>query len=174
MALQRTPLLNEAVSNLVIQQLKDNYNVFLQELDNQYSDGINLEPVEDNAIYISDKVQSLTLPAIYCLFGRAAFQYTDKPNYMQSEDQALIVVSAEDIGAEELTKKIWRMGRVLYECLNLASLKSGDGRVQINLIPVALDYTAPVVSKLKKEEQKFRMDAVLELKIMHFENFLTD
>lgn len=174
MALQKTPLLTEAVSDLIIDKIKVDFNNYLKELDNQYSDGIGLEPVDLNSIHISDKIQTLDLPSIYVLSGASAFQYSDNQNYMESEDEIIVVLTAEEVGADSLTRKMWRYGRVLYQTLNLVDLGDAAGRIKVKLIPTRLGYTIPITEKLQKEEQRFRMDAVLELKVLHYENNLTN
>ncbi|MFA9202259.1 MAG: hypothetical protein ACEQSC_01800, partial [Candidatus Nanopelagicaceae bacterium] len=147
---------------------------YLKEIDNQNPDGINLEPLDLNSIYISDKIQSLELPSVYVLSGASAFQYSDNQNYMESEDEIIVVMTAEEIGADELTRKMWRYGRVLYQTLNLVDLGDLAGRIKIKIIPTRLGYTIPITEKLQKGEQRFRMDAVLELKVLHYENNLTN
>lgn len=173
MALLKSPLLTEKSVDLIIDQIKNNFNLQLKELDNQYSDGINLEPLDDNAIHISDKIQALTLPSVYVLYGASAFQYSENPNYMQSEDEALVVLRAVEIGADSLTRKMYRYGRVLYGILNLVDLVDDGDRLKIKLIPTRLGYTQPVTEKLQKEEQRFSMDVVVELKVLHYEKNLT-
>lgn len=173
MALQKTPFLTEKTVDLVIAQIKANFNLALAELDNQYTDGINLEPVDDNAYEISDQIQPLTMPSVFVLAGPMQFNYNDKPNYLDSEDEMTVVVSCEDIGADVLARKAFRYARVLYGCLNLVDLKDADGRILIKTVPRRLGYTQPIKDKLTKEQGKFRMDCVLELRILHFENNLT-
>lgn len=172
--LQKTPLLTEAAANLLITQFQNNFNLQLQQADNQYDDGINLEPVDDNSIHISDKIQSLDLPSFYVLFADHAFQYTENPNYLDSEDSVVLVVSAEDVGADSLTRKMWRYGRVLFGIFNLQQLTTDDQRLSIKTIPTRLGYSQPITTQLQKENQRFRMDTVLELKLMHFEKNLTN
>jgi hypothetical protein len=173
MALLKHPLLTEASADLIINQVKLQFNLLLQELDNTYVDGTNLEPLDDEAIHISDKIQTLTLPALYVLYGSHAFDYTENPNWLNSEDEVIVVLTAEDVGADVLTRKMWRYGRVLFGCLNLIDLNDSTGRLKIRTVPTRLGYTTPITDKLQKEEQRFRGDVVLELKVMHFENNLT-
>ena len=175
MPTQVSPLLNEESANLIIQQIKDAFNVKLLEVDNQYSDGISLEPLDDQNIYISDKFENLGMPAVFVLFGTMAFNYTDKQNYLDATNECVIVVSGQDVGADVLTKKMWRYARVIYSALNLVELKSADGRLEIKLIPRRVGYSdTKITGKLPQEEQKFRQDCILELDVMHFENNLTD
>lgn len=173
MALPKFPLLSETTTNLIIDQLKANFNLNLAEVDNQYSDGLSLERVEDNSIFISDQIQTLSPPSIFVLASSLAYQYTDNPNYLQSEDDYVVVVTAEEVGAEELTKKIYRYARVLFGTLNLIDLQDASSRIKIKLVPQRLNYTQPVTDKLTKQGGKFRMDCVLELKVYHYENNLT-
>lgn len=169
---QLKPLLSEAVVDLLSKQLKDNFNLLLEEVDNQYDDGINLEPLSDESIYLSDKIEGLSLPSCHILFGHHAFNYTNDPNYLESKDEVVIVLSAEDSGEAVLTRKLWRYGRVLHACFNLQSLGDDAGRIKIQTIPRQLGYTPTIAAKLQKEEFRFRKDAVLELEIMHFEKNL--
>jgi hypothetical protein len=163
------PLLNEEIVTLAFNHLKENFNTWLSTADHQYSDGISLERVENERYYISDKIQPLKLPAIFMLYGESAVQYTDNPNYFSTEDQAIFVLSFEDMDAEKLTRKGWRYSRVLFGVLNLLEMKDAAGRLQAKIIPQRIVYTDPVVSKLQKSGQKFRMDVVLEVKILHYE-----
>jgi hypothetical protein len=167
---QLKPLLTEAAVDLLIDQLKSNFNTLLTEIDNQYDDGINLEPLGDESIHLSDRIEGLRLPSCHILFGHHAFNYTKDPNYLESADGVVVVLSAEDSGDEILTRKMWRYGRVLHACFNLMSL--GDSRIQIQTIPKQLGYTATIASKMSKEKSRFRKDAVLELELMHFEKNL--
>ena len=174
MSLQKKPLLNETACNLLITQLQDNFNIELQELDNQYDDGSNLEPLSDQSIYISDKIETLDCPAVYILFGNMAFNYTENPNYLNASTEVAIVLSLEDIGADRLTRKAWRYSRILYGIFNLQDLNDLSGRLKIKTVPKRMAQTdARIVQKLKKEEQKFRMDIVLELELQHYENIVT-
>lgn len=163
------PLLNETIVDLAFNHLKDNFNTWLSTADHQYSDGISLERVENERYYVSDKIQPLKLPSIFLLYGESAVQYTDDQNYLNTEDNAVFVLSFEDIDAEKLTRKGWRYARVLFGVLNLIDLKDSNGRLQAKIIPQRIVYTEPIVSKLQKSGQKFRMDVVLEVKILHYE-----
>lgn len=173
MALQKTPLLTETTNDLITKYLKDNFNLFLKEVDFQYQDGISLEQIDDTSYHISDLIETLTLPCIYVLSGPHAFQYTENPNYLQSDDEIVVVLTAEEIGLDSLTRKVWRYGRVLFASLNLIDLGDSAGRIKLKTVPTRLAYTKPITSKLKKEEQRFRADVVLELKVLHYENNLT-
>lgn len=172
MAALRTPFLTEKVMQLIKGELQDNFNLKLKEIDNQYDDGINLEPVDDNAIHFTDLIQTLSPPAIYILPGPSRFQYQDQPNYMESEDEILVAVTAEDVGADILTLKSMRYARVIYSCLNLVDLFDDDARCEIHIVPDRLAYTQPIASKLNSSEQTFRMDCVFTMKVMHFEENL--
>lgn len=163
------PLMNEKIVDLAFEFLRANFNEWLTKADHKYSDGISLEKVEPNRYYITDKIQPLKLPAIFMLYGESAVQYTDNPNYLNTEDQALFVLSFEDMDAEKLTRKAWRYSRVLFGVLNLLDLEDDGGRLKARIVPQRVVYTDPIVSKLQKSGQKFRMDVVLEVKILHYE-----
>lgn len=175
MAIPFNPLLTETAVDLITQKLQAEFNPLLQEIDNQYSDGINLEPVENNSYFISDKIQTLSLPSIYVLFQDHAFQYSDDPNYLESEDRAIVVVTAEEIDAQNLARKMYRYARVLFGVLNLADLQDPNGRLQCKVVPQRLGYTepGPITKSLQKEQAKYRMECVLELKLKHYEKNLT-
>ena len=172
MALQKNPLLTEKVVDMLLEQLKNNFNNYCSDIDNYYSDGISLEKIDENAYYITNQYEPLRMPSIFVLFEDHAFQYSRDPNYLESSDSCIVVVTSEDVGAATLTRKMWRYGRVLYSCLNLVDLVSGDGRLKLKVIPNRLGYTQPITEKLKERGRKFRMDAVLELTIQHYEKFL--
>jgi len=173
MALQKNPLLTEATVNLIIDQIKSNFNSLVADVDNQNSDGISLEPLDNDSIYLSDKYETLRPPAVFVLFQEHAFQYSKDPNYLDSVDKCIVVVSCEDIGASNLTRKSWRYGRVIYGCLNFIDLVDTTTRLKIKTIPKRLGYTQPIASKLKDYGKKYRIDTVLDLDILHYENFLT-
>lgn len=170
--LQTKPFLTESVLQLIKTQLQSNFNLELEQIDNQYSDGITLEPVDDNAIHFTDLIQTLSPPAIYIMPGQARFNYDEKRNYMQSEDEVIVVVSAEDIGADVLILKSMRYARVLFACLNLVDLFDSNNRIEIHIVPDRLGYTQPIAQKLNGAEQTYRMDCVLNLKVLHFEKNL--
>lgn len=173
MAQPKYPLLTETVVNLIRDYLQANFNAALTDIDNQYSDGISLEKVNPSSIYISDAFQSLQLPAIYILFEEHAFQYTNDPNYLESDDKCVIVLSADQIGQESLTRKMWRYARVLNGLLNLLDLHDAQNRLNIRLMVQRVGYTATVSDKVSREQSRFRKDCVIELQIKHYENFLT-
>lgn len=172
---QVSPLLNEKSADLIIEHIKSAFNLKLTELDNQYSDGISLEPLDDQHIYISDKFESLGMPACYVLFGTMAFNYTDNPNYLDATNECVVVLTGMDVGADVLMRKMWRYGRVLYSTLNLVELKDADDRLLTKLVARRLGYSDQKVSgQMPQMEQKFRQDLVLELDILHYEKNLTD
>lgn len=166
------PLLTENTVDLIINQIKSTFNATISDVDNFYSDGISLEKIDNEAFYITDKMHALTLPAVFVLFGAHAFQYTRDPNYLESEDECVVVCSFEDVGADVLQRKAWRYGRVLMNCLNLVDLKTPDDRLNLHVVPLRLGYTEQITNKLGKEQSKFRMECVLELRIKHFEKNL--
>lgn len=167
------PLLNEKSADLLLGQLKSSFNVRLTEVDHQYSDGITLEPLDDQDIFISDKFENLGMPAAYVLFGSMAFNYTNNPNYLEASNECVIVLTAEDVGADILTRKLWRYARVLYSCFNLVDLVSDDTRLHIKCVPKRLGYSdAKVTGNLQERERKFRQDCILELELLHFEKNL--
>lgn len=167
------PLLIEQSVELVSAQIKSVFNTSLQEVDNQYDDGISLEPISENAVYISNKIQSLDLPSVFILAGPMAFDYTGDPNYLNGKTDLVVVVASEEIGAEKMQRKAWRYMRALFECLGHVSLNSADGRLQIQCVPRRTGTTEPLVEKLQEFGQKFRSDAVLELSLLHYEKNLT-
>lgn len=168
-----SPLLNEAAANLIIDKIKAEFNPALISIDNQYSDGISLEPVKAEAIYISDKFETLQPPAIFVLFGNTAFNYTKDQNYLDASDECVIVVSGEDVGADRLTKKMWRYARVIYSLFNLTDLVTADQRLKITCIPRRLGYADKAIQKMGDRKKKYRQDCVLELELRHFEKNLT-
>lgn len=173
MAIQNFPLLTEPTRDLVLNQLKANFNSFLTDVDHQYNDGINLEPVDDASYFISYRFRTIRPPAIYVLFEKHAFQYADEPNYIQSDDRCLVVLSCEDIDGEVLTRKSERYARILFACLNQIELVTQDQRLKIQVIPESIDYLQPVSDKLQDAQKKFRIDVVLTLKLLHYEKLLT-
>ena len=164
-------LLSEGTVDLIIKHLKDNFNAYAAHPDFQYTDGISLEPV--NSFYINRKFESLDLPAIYVLIGAHIFQYQDNQNYLNAEDDVLIVLSAEDTDTENLTRKMFRYGRILHALFNIQDLSTADGRLKLVTVPSRLGYAEDVISAMPKQAKRFRMDAVLELKVQHYENNLT-
>jgi hypothetical protein len=173
MAVQNFPLLSEAARDLVLNKLKSNFNNFLADADNLYSDGINLEPIDDTSFYISYRFQTLRPPAIYVLFENHAFQYSEAPNFLDSNDRCLVVLSCEDVDGEVLTRKSERYGRILFGCLNQEELVTQDQRLKIQVLVETLDYLQPASDKLQTEQKKFRIDVVLTLKLLHYEKLLT-
>ena len=173
MAVLKYPLLNETAANLIIEKIKSEFNAHLAEVDNQYKDGINMEPVKSESIYISDKFETLQPPGIFVLFGNMAFNYTKDQNYLDASNECVIVVSGEDVGADRLTKKMWRYARVIYSMFNLVDLNSTDGRLKITSIPKRLGYSDKVIQKMSDSKKKYRQDCVLELELRHFEKNLT-
>ncbi len=168
--MQVYPLLNESSADMIIGQIKEQFNVRLAEVDHQYNDGISLEPLADEDIFISDKFENLGMPAAYVLFGNMAFNYTNNQNYLEASNELVIVLTAEDVGADILTRKLWRYARVIYSCFNLVDLVSTDSRLHIKCIPKRLGYSdVKVTGKMQERERKFRQDCVLELELMHFE-----
>lgn len=164
------PLLNESSADMILGQLKSNFNVRLTELDHQYNDGISLEPLADEDIFISDKFENLGMPAAYVLFGNMAFNYTNNPNYLEATNECVVVLTAEDVGADILTRKLWRYARVIYSCFNLVDLNSSDSRLHVRCIPKRLGYSDVKVSgKLQERERKFRQDCILEMELVHLE-----
>lgn len=163
------PLLLESVAELLKKRAQDYFNVALTEVDNQYDDGITLEPLDDSAIYFSDLLQTVSPPALYILSGSAAFQYSDDPNYLNLEDEFLLVITSEDMGADRMQRKAWRYQRVLMETFNLVDLQDTNNRLKIRVIPQRLGTSQPIKTKLTEFEQKYRMDALLEVKVMHYE-----
>lgn len=177
MAVQKSPLLTEKVVDVIKKHIQDNFNEALLEDENKYADGIALEQVAPNSIYITEDVQALRLPAIYILFDEHDFDYSTRPNYMESRDKCVIVLTAEGIDASGLTRKLYRYAKVLFEILNLADLvdvQGAENRMKLKLIPQRLGYTRTVTNKLTQQEQRFRKDCVLELEIKHYEKNLTE
>jgi hypothetical protein len=172
MAAQKSAKLIEATVDLMKSQISTLFNAALAAPDNQYNDGINLEPLNEDAVYISDKVQPVGMPWAFILAGSAKFDYEHNPNYLIAEIEAVIVVSSEEVGAEKMQRKAWRYQRVLYEALNQADLNSADGRLKIKIIPTRTGTTDPIATKLAEFGQKYRSDAVLEVVIQHYEKFL--
>lgn len=174
MALPLLPLLNETVADMMIQYFKDNFNANLAEVDNQYSDGINLEPIKDESIYITDKIETLQLPSMFLLFGEMAFNYTGEQNYIDATNQCVCVISCEDVDSTVLVRKAWRYARVLQGIFNQVDLGDLNDRVEIHINSKRLGYSDERVSgKLDSGRSAFRKDCVLELEIMHFEKTLT-
>lgn len=175
MSLPKNPLLAEATVNLIISQIQAQFNALIADVDNQYSDGIRLEPLSNESIYISYDFQTLKPPSVHVLLDEHAFQYTKDPNYMESADKVVVVVHGEDMGKDVLTRKMWRYARVIYGCLNLIDLQTSDGRLKIKCVAQRIGYTAPgpVSQKLAKTTSKFTADCVLDLRVLHYENFLT-
>lgn len=174
MSLPKYPLLNETAANLLIDYFKSNFNQYLSDADNEYDDGISLAPVDDTAIHISDKIETLTIPAVYFLFGVMAFNYTQDPNYLDATNSCVVVLTCEDEGADKLTRKAWRYGRVLYGTFNLIDFSDSDGRLKMRSVPKRLGYSDDrVAGKLNGREGRFRKDVVLELDLMHYEKILT-
>jgi hypothetical protein len=176
MSLLKQPLLTESVVNLMIDQINSQFNTLLADVDNQYTDGISLEPLDKASIYISTQFQTLNPPAVFILFKEHAFQYTKDPNYLDSKDKCIVAVSAQDVGADNLTKKSWRYGRVIFDCFNLVDLQTTETppRLKITTVPQRLGYTQPIRDTLNASAQEYRMDCVLELEIKHFERNLVN
>lgn len=167
------PLMWESAIGLVQAQIDSVFNNALQEIDNQYDDGISLEPISANSIFISNKIQPLDLPAVFLLAGEMAFDYSGDPNYLNANNELMVVVSSEDVGADRIQRKAWRYQRVLMECLNQVELKSSDGRLLIKCLPKRTGTTEPIATKLVEFGQKYRSEAVLELTLLHYEKNIT-
>jgi hypothetical protein len=169
------PLLSEQTSDLIKEQLQSYFNANLATVDFQYQDGLSIEQVSTSSIFISDLIESLELPSIYILTDSMAFNYSDNPNYLESDDAVLVVLSCEEVGggANGLTRKLYRYGRALYASLGLVDLATPDGRLKIKLIPKRMSYLQKVTAKQTKERQRFKGDVVLELNVKHYEKFLS-
>jgi len=168
------PLLNEESANLLIDQLKSTFNAQLQIVDNMYSDGISLEPLKSESIYISEKFEPVRLPAAFVLFGNFTPEYSKEPNYLEGKNEVVIVISAEDMGADALTKKMWRYARVAFSSFNLVDLQTSDGRLKIRCVPKRIGYSDKVTTKMSQEKKKYRQDCVIELDVLHYEKNLTE
>ena len=174
MALPKLPFLNEDAADLMIAHFKSNFNAYLKDIDFKYSDGLSLEPVEEQSIYISDKYEALQPPAVYFLFGEMAFNYTNDENYLSASNSCVVVLSFEEKDANDMTRKAWRYARALFGIFNLVVLNSADGRLEMKCVPRRLGYSDDkVADKMSQRERKFRKDCVLELELMHFEKNLT-
>ena len=171
---QVTPLLNETMANLLTDQVKNYFNAQLQLVDNQYTDGISLEPIKTESYFISDKFETLQCPACYVLFGNMAFNYTENQNYLDTNTECVIVITGEDMGAGRLQRKMWRYGRVLYGIMNLVDLKSSDGRLELKVVPRRMSYGERVIQKMGGDKKVYRQDCILELELMHFEKNITE
>jgi len=165
----KTPLLTESITALIQAKVQSDLNAALQDVDLQYSDGISLEPVD--TIRIAQQVESLSLPCLYILDGPAEPQYDTDPNYQICESQFVLVISSEEVGAENMKRKAWRYQRALLRLFNLAEMVTSDSRLKVYCVPTRFGSTTPsvVASRLPSQEQKYRSDAVLELKIKSFE-----
>lgn len=165
----KTPLLTERITELLISKVQSDFNAALQDEDNFYSDGISLEPIE--TIRIAEEVESLTMPCLYVLDGPTEFNYDDDQNYSKAETDYVLVVSSEEIGAEAMKRKSWRYRRVLMRLFNLAELVTDDSRLKVYCVVTRSGSTSPsaVKQRLPSQEQKFRSDAVLELKVRSYE-----
>lgn len=170
------PLLSEVVVDLIIDKLKAEINPTLQTADFKYGDGISLAPIQKSSYYISNLIEPLVLPACFVMMGDHAFQYSDNPNYLESEDTVLVAITMEGIGDQNVTRMAFRYARALYGVLNLAHLEDSNGpdnRIGITLIPQRIDYTQAVGQKMDDRETRFRKDVLLTLKVMHYEKNLT-
>lgn len=167
----KTPLLSERISDLMREKIQNEFNSVLAEEDYQTTDGISLEPLTPESIRISTEVESLTMPTVYILDGPSEMIYDDDQNYMKAETEFVLAIASEEVGAEAMKRKAWRYQRVLWRLFNLAELKSGDARLMVRCFPVRYGTSTPSSSKsrLPGQEQKFRSDAILELRVRSFE-----
>lgn len=166
-----TPLLTERISELLQEKIRTDFNLLLQEADHQKLDGISLEPISPESIRISTEVESLTMPCAYVIDGPSDFKYDDDQNYVKAETEFVLIVSSEEVGSEAMKKKAWRYGRVLFSLFNLAEFKSGDARLLVRCFVSRYGTSTPsaVKARLPGQEQKFRSDAVIELRVRSFE-----
>ena len=175
MTLQKGPLLMESVVDLITAKLKVDFPLRCAEADNQYSDGISLPPPADENYYISTRKQALGLPACYVVGGPAEMNYAGAPNYHISDDEVVLMLSAEDEDAEKLQRKVWRYQRMLFVICNQLELSDPDGRLKIQMIPRRFGVTdGAQTAALDNGQKRFRQDAVIEFGVYHYEKRLID
>ena len=169
------PLLAGAARDLILDYLKANINTEIALADNMRTDGINVEPVDSDAFYISEAFLSKSPPAIYVLKdGAMRFLYDERPNWLQAEIPFMIVASVQDMGADVLEQKAESYSRILFKLLDQRDLQDGANRIRVHLVIESLETSDLMAKKLTEVGQEFRRDVILKIKALHYAARFTD
>ncbi len=169
------PKLIGVARDLVLNYLKANLNAeVLNNADYFRGDGINIEPFNTEAFYISEAFLSIQPPACYVLRdGPMRIDNTDDPNYVQATDPFIIIVSCEDTGSDVLLQKCETYGQIVFKLLDQLDLLSTDGLVRLHLTVNEIDVSDQLAKKLGETGEIYRQDSIIRVSAKHFEARLT-
>lgn len=170
------PLLIGPARDLILNYLRDNINDQIQNNADYYrDDGINIEPIISTAFYISEKFLSVQPPALYVFQdGPMRFIYDDDPNFLEADDKFLIVISAQDVGADVLQQKCETYGQILFYLLDQQDLVTTDGRLKLHIVNESLDFSDLMAIKQGETGEIYRRDVLLRITAKHFEARTTE
>lgn len=164
------PLLIGFARDLILDHLKSNINTEIANSDYYRADGINIEPINTEAFYISEKFIDLQPPAVYVIKdGPMTMDYSDSPNWLQGDSHFMVVVSAEDVGADILEKKCETFGQIVFKLLDQLDLVSSDNRLKIHLVIESVDFSDLMAQKHGQIGEIYRRDVILKVKAKHCE-----
>lgn len=167
------PLLNGVARDLILDYLRTFLNPELLNPDNQRSDGINLEPLSQQAFYVSEVYVSVQPPACYLIHnGPMRIIYQNDPNWLNGEDPFMAIISSEDVDADRLQKKSESYARILYKLLDqldLEKIENHKVRLKLHLVTEQVEYSDIEAKNLGQTGALYRRDAIVRFKAMHFE-----
>lgn len=166
------PLLIGPARDLILNYIKANINALIQDTnDYKRTDGINIEPIDSDAFYISEKfLLSLSPPAVYVLKdGPMKFSYQGAPNALEASDRFMVIVSAQDVGADVLEQKCETYGQILFTLLDQQKLVTEDGRLMVQLVINDMDFSDLMAKQAGETGEIYRRDVILRLTALHFE-----
>lgn len=172
------PSLIELAVDLLQDQIRDQFNVFLQaQVAVQYrNDGrkIVLEKLIPNNVYIGEGVKPLKCPAVFIIADRSDHEMTAQNVAIQNHT-ILVAVLVEDIQAEtsRITRKAWRYGRAMWDCLHDRNLGGPVESQSIHVFAESLTYSPIISATSDTGDRKFRKDATLRLRVRAYENLFT-
>ena len=171
-----TPEMVEGAVQTIADLIATEYNVALDQTYEYYQaidpvHAINLPKIEAGSIYVSEEIDPLQCPAVFILAATTEINLQMREPFVQTHD-ILVDILAEDVGAELLTRKVWRYARTMYGLLKDRRVKTIHGNGQVIILVRSLDYS-PIYSRGRIRDQtnqrKFRKDASLRLRVKHDE-----
>lgn len=168
------PSLVELAVDLIFDQIEAQFNANLSMVSKMYeNDGrkINLERLVDNNIYISEGVKPLKLPAVFIVPTNSE-HVLEADNYAKQVHSMMVGVLVEDIQAEasRITRKTWRYARAAWMTLHDQNL--GGQAPEIKVLVESVSYS-PIFAAGEGNNRKFRKDATLKLRVLHYEPLYT-
>lgn len=164
------PLLIGTARDLILNYLKTNINLEIANSDYYRADGINIEPIDTEAFYISEKFMDLQPPAVYVIKdGPMQMDYSGDPNWLQADSNFMVIVSAEDVGADVLEKKCETFGQIIFKLLDQNFLVSADKRLKIHCVIQSVDFSDLMAKNHGQIGEVYRRDVVVKIKAKHCE-----